>query len=83
METLYNIYAGTAWGFSPAEEVGQLALAHEAFAYGVAGADRSRCWRASLILGRDASAGLGREEAEDFWAWNYAAGTECARVNNL
>ena len=83
METLYNIYARTTWGFSPAEEAGQAALAHEAFAYGVAGADRSRCWRAALLLGRDASAGISREEARAFFDWNYAAGAECARVNNL
>ena len=83
METRYNIYAGTEDVFSPFELEGQHALAHEAFAVGLAGADRARAWRAALVLGRDAAAGITREEAEAFWQWNYAAGAECARVYDL
>ena len=83
METRYNIYAGTTWDFCPFEIGGQQTLAHEAFALGIAGADRARAWRAALALGRDAAAGISREEAEAFWNWNYAAGAECARVYDL
>ena len=83
LETQYNSYASSTRDFSNASLNGQATLAHEAFALGMAGANRDRAWRASLLLGRDASAGLSREDAEAFFAWNYAEGAFCARLYDL
>ena len=58
---------------------GQEALAHSAFAFGLAGADPNKSWGQMILLGRDATAGLDREDAEAFFRWNFAAGERAAR----
>ena len=83
LDTTFNGYEGTTRDFSPAELAGQAALAHEAFALGIAGADREKAWRAVILLCRDAAAGLSREDAQAFWAWNYAEGEHCAHLYAL